>query len=359
VSRSLSGLQALVLGAVVLVASGLGVAGLFAVGSRGWFGKDSLHVRAGFKEIRGVEVGTRVRIQGIDAGEVVQITPPDSPESDVILRLRLKGQYRHLVRASSTVRIVSEGMIGGKVLEIRPPVRKPGNPAPDLSPAGEDALLASAPTPELTDVLSDVGGALKGIQGGEGSLGKLVKDPAAYEALLALLKNSNDAVSRSKDTMTSIQRDADALKKVPLIGGYIEDPVALLVRTNAERNRRTFAEAELFEPGRAVLTAQGRDKLDELGPWLTGLKHKGSDVVVVSYADPNKKGEAKLALTFTRQQSEAVAAYLKEKHSAHKLGWVSRRKVSALGMGVQPPPAPERDPMPPARVEVVVFVPQS
>jgi len=357
VSRSLSSLQALVLGVVVLTAAGLAVGGLFAVGSRGWFGKDALHVRTGFKEIRGVEVGTRVRIQGIDAGEVVQINPPDSPDGNVVLRMRLKGEYRHLVLASSTVQILSEGMIGGKVIEIRPPQRRAGEPLPDMTIADEDALLPSAPTAELADVLGDVGVALKGVQKGEGTLGKLVKDPAAYEALLALLQNSNDAVDRSKDAMSAVQRDADALKKLPLIGGYVEDPTAMLVRSNCERNRRIFAESELFEPGRAVLTAGGREKLNELTPWLSGLKHKGSDVVVVSYADPKKTKEAKTALAVSRQQSEAVAAYLK-KHGAHKLGWFSSRPVAALGQGTQPPPVAERDPLPAARVEVVVFVPQ-
>jgi phospholipid/cholesterol/gamma-HCH transport system substrate-binding protein len=359
VSRTLSGLQALALGAIVLAALLLGVAGVFSVGSRGWYGKDALHVRSGFKEIRGVEVGTRVRIQGIDAGEVVQILPPDSPDGNVILRLRLKGDYRHLVRGGSEVQILSEGMIGGKVVEIRPPRKKPGESAPDMTAAVEDAMLASAPSSELSDVLGEVGSALKGIQTGEGTLGKLAKDPRAYEALVGLIQNSTDAVDRSKDAMAAIQRDAEALKKVPIIGGYVEDPVALLVRGNCERNRRTFSESELFESGRAVLTAKGREKLDELGPWLSGLKHKGSEIVVVAYADPTIKAEAKTALNVTRQQSEAVVDYLKKQHSAHKLGWFSSRKVVALGQGVNAPPVPEREPLPPARVEVVVFVPQS
>ena len=66
-------------------------------------------------------MGTRVRIRGIDAGEVAGITPPESPERPVLLHLRLKGEHRGLVRANSTVRIVNEGMIGGKVLEIHTP----------------------------------------------------------------------------------------------------------------------------------------------------------------------------------------------------------------------------------------------
>jgi phospholipid/cholesterol/gamma-HCH transport system substrate-binding protein len=351
VSRSLSRLQALLLGAVVLLGAGLAVTGLFAVGSRGWFGKDALHVRVGFPEIRGVEVGTRVRIQGIDAGEVESIAPPaaDDPDGLVLLRLRLKGEYRHLVRADSSVKIVSEGMLGGKVLEIRHGRPQPGGPTAP-GPALEGSLLASEPSADLADILGEVGHTLKGIQGGEGTLGKLARDQQAYDSLVGLLRQGTA-------TMQSIQQDAEALKRLPVVGGYVEDPVALLVRPGSERNRQWFAEDDLFEPGRAVLTARGRQRLDELAPWLEGLKHKGSDVVVVSYADP-AKADRKTARAVTLQQSEAVCAYLKQHHAIQKMGWFTSRKVTALGQGVQPPPAPERDSLPPARVEVLVFVPQ-
>ncbi len=40
------------------------------------------------------------------------------------------------------------------------------------------------------------------------------------------------------------------------------------------------------------------------------------------------------------------------------MGWFSSRKVTPLGQGVKPPPAPKRDTLPNARVEVLVFVPQ-
>ena len=243
-SRSLSRLQALVLGLVVLVGLSLAAVGLFAVGSRGWYGRDALHVRAGFPSVRGVEVGTRVRVQGLDAGEVVALQPPEQPGGPVILHMRLRGEFRRLVRSDSAAQIVSEGMIGGKVIEIVP------GKAADSGPALDDALLASAPSAELGDVLGDVRSTLAGIRDGEGTLGKLARDPQAYEALLALLKQSTD-------TMSSVQRDADAIKRLPVVGGYIEDATELLVRPHCERNRRCFAETDLFEPGRAVLTAQG------------------------------------------------------------------------------------------------------
>jgi phospholipid/cholesterol/gamma-HCH transport system substrate-binding protein len=347
VSRTLSRLQALVLGLTVLVGAGLSAIGLFSVGSRGWFGQDALHVNVGFREIRGVEVGTRVRIQGMDAGEVVGISPPETPDGMVVLRLCLKNEFRRLIRSNSTVQIVSEGMLGNKVLEIHRGQAKSGRADEAVE---ENAMLESEPSADLADVLGQVKQTLEGIRGGEGTLGKLARDPRAYDALLGLLQ-------QGQETMASIGQGADAVKHMPVVRAYVEDPTGLLVRPNCERNRQCFAESELFESGRAVLTAQGRQRLDTLAPWLEGMKHKGSEVVVVAYADARSTSPS-LAQAITRQQSEAVCDYLKKQHAIQKMGWFTSRKVTPLGQGVKPPPAPERDPLPAARVEVLVFVPQ-
>jgi outer membrane protein OmpA-like peptidoglycan-associated protein len=274
-----------------------------------------------------------------------------------VLRLRIKSEYRHLVRVSSTVQIVSEGMLGGKVLEIRPPVQRPGRTAPDMTLAEQNTMLASERSAELSDVLAQVSALLDGVQSGEGTLGKLVKDPEAYRALLELLRNATDTVERGKDTLAVIQRDADALKRVPWLGGYIDDPFALLVRPNAKKHRQVFSEKDLFEENKAVLTKEGKEKLDGLAPWFTGIKDSGSDVIVVSYGD-SRKGDPRLSMVITRLQSEAVSEYLR-KIGAHRLGWFSSRKVTPLGQGFSPPPEPEREPVPAARIEIVVFVPQT
>ena len=341
-SRSLLPLQALLLGLVVLAGVGLGAAGLFAVGGNSWPWSHVFRVRAGFPRIHGVEVGTRVRVQGMDAGEVEAIDLPEQPGGNVVLRLRLKPELRHLVRADASAQIVSEGMVGGKVVEI-----DPGRAA---EPVADGALIATRPSTELTDVLAQVSGTLQGIRDGQGTLGKLAKDPEGYAALLALLR-------QSEKTMASVQRDADALKRVPVLGGYVEDPQALLVRPNCERNRWVFTGADLFEPGRAVLTAPGRRRLDDIAPQLNAFRQKGTEVVVVSYAEAGT-APADNALTLTRQRSEAVCNYLRDQHGVHKVGWLGARKVTPLGMGTNPPPEPETESLPPERVEVLVFVPQ-
>jgi phospholipid/cholesterol/gamma-HCH transport system substrate-binding protein len=342
-SRSLTRLQAVLLGVVFLCGLGLAGTGLYAVGNRQWLWADTFHVRAGFPQIHGVEIGTRVRVQGIEAGEVEAIEPPAAPGGNVIVRMRLDGSLRSLLRSDALVQIASEGMIGGKVLEINPGTAS-------ATPVAENALLASKPSAELTDILGQVNSALAEIRDGQGTVGKMLKDPQAYRQLVA-------ALEQSRETLESFKQDADAIKRLPVVRGYVEDPEALLVRPNCERNRQWFAESDLFEPGRAVLTTGGRRRLDDLAPWLAGLKHKGSEIVVVTFADP-QAANANVARTLTRQQSDAVCAYLKEQHAVQKMGWFSSRKVAALGLGISPPPVPEKENLPPARVEVLVFVPQ-
>jgi len=336
------------LGLVILVCLVLAGGGLFAVGSRGWLGKDSLHLRAGFGSIRGVEVGTRVRIQGIDAGEVVTLEPPGHPGGPVVLHMRVKGDYRHLVRANSRVQIVSEGLIGAKVIDIQPGKAGDGQD----EPVANGALLVAEAPAELTDLLGHVDNTVQGIQAGKGTLGKLANDTQLHDDVVAMVR-------QGKETMAEFQRVSEAIHRLPLVGGYVESPVELLERPNCQRDRRYFGSIELFEPGHAVLTAQGRQRLDALAPWLEGMKHKGSEVVIVAYADPAGTHSEQTARILTRQQSEAVAEYLKQKHSIQKMGWFSSRKVTPLGQGASQPPVPERSPLPGSRVEVIVFVPQA
>src|SRR5262249_37012693 len=159
---------------------GLGAAGLFAVGGPYWPWNHAFHLRAGFGRIHGVEVGTRVRVQGMDVGEVEAIQRPVQPGSPVVLRLRLKEEFRDLVRADAVARIVSEGMVGGKVVEI-----DPGSTADTLP---DDGLIATRPTADLSDVLAQASSTLQGLREGDGTLAKLARDPEAYQALLGAIK---------------------------------------------------------------------------------------------------------------------------------------------------------------------------
>lgn len=336
-SRSLSRGQAIVLAMVVCLGLGLGGVGLFAVGSQQWLWSPTFHIQVGFPNVRGVEEGTRVRVQGKDVGEVVAVQLPDEPGKDVMLKLRLGSQFRGRIRTDATAQILSEGMLGGRVVEI-----DPGRAA---TPVADGAVIASRPTVELAEVMNQVGTVLQSLDKEKGKVGEL-------------FQNSNQLLRQGQDTMASIQDLTEGVKRAPVIRNYVEDPPGLLYRPNCERSRRVFAAADLFEPGRAVLTGEGRQRLDELTAWLNGLtRHEGAEVVVAAFADPHGPDPAQ-AKMLTRQQSEAVCAHLKENGAIYKRFGLMARKVTPLGLGAHPSPVQEPEPLPPARIEVLVFVPQ-
>ena len=229
-SRNLSRLQAAFLGVLVLVTLSLGGAGLMIVSERSGWGSDSFRVHAGFADINGVEVGTRVRIQGMDAGEIEAIVPPDNPGEPVKLRLRLAGKYRHLVRTDAKVQIASDTLLSGKVVRILPgsskaevvedqaelkasvqpdvmdTVAQAANKLNRLLVEVDDAMQALRKndgsvtedlinaTRKLNTVLAKADSALGAIERGEGTLGKLVKDDTLYNELTDTLEGVKSVI---------------------------------------------------------------------------------------------------------------------------------------------------------------------
>ncbi len=420
-SRKLTRFQAAFLGALVLVTLGLGGAGLMILNDRSGWGSDNFRVHVGFPDVGGVEVGTRVRIQGMDAGEIEAIVPPENPGEPVRLRLRLSGKYRHLVRDDAKVQIASDALLAGKVVRILPGsagakvvddhAELKADIQPDLIEGiaqaatklnrllveVDDAMqafrknegsvtqdLVSA-TRKLNSVLTKADRALDSIEKGEGTLGKLVKDETLYadlteslqlvkgaisdvkngEGTLGKLVRSNEAYAEAvaslqdvRRMVKSVQQNSDAIKALPVVRSYVVDFNKELIRPDCRRYRQWYAESDLFDSGKAVLTANGKKKLDDAGAWLNKQQYEGSELMVVAFAEPS--APADFALTVTQKQSEVVMAYLRSQHSVHRTGWWwwSTRSMRSLGVGNNPSPVPETEKLPAARVELIVFVPQ-
>lgn len=423
-SRDLSRWQAAVLGFVVLLALGLAGGGLFVIGERAGWGSDNFRVVAGFPDVGGVEVGSRVRIQGIDAGEVEALLPPALPGEPVKLRLRIASKYHHLVGDDARVQIASESLLAGKVVRILPG-------APDATPVADGGELAALVQPDLLEGIAQAAGklnrlltevdsamqafrrsegatgsmtkdladsarklnvvltkaetALDSIERGEGTLGKLVKDKALYDELtesLAQVKTAMKDIHSGQGTLgklvkdqeayseamasladlrkmvASVKQNADAIKSLPVVRSYVVDPHKELVRPDCKRSRKWFAETELFEPGKAVLTAKGKKALDGAGEWLNSHKEEGSELLVASFASPGQNAD--FAQTVTQKQSEVVSEYLKTAHQVHRTGfwWWSTRTIRSVGCGTMPTPVPETEKLAAARIELIVFVPQ-
>ena len=328
-------------------------------------------MRAQFETISGLEVGHRVRLQGMDAGVVERIVPPGEPGQPLELILRIDERLRSLIRADAVARIVSEGLVGAKVVEL-----SPGRPdAPRLS---ETARIASERPIEVNDLLKKAASSLArldaatqaaeqglgelnaivgSIRRGEGSLGKLVRDDAAYQSLL-------DVSHRGQQTLTNLDENLTALKQTWPLSRYFDrraylDRERVLFQPVPRRHSRAVRADDLFEPGRSTLTAVGQTRLDKIGRWCKQASQPTSEVVIAAFTDESKDQD--LAEILTQEQAESVRKYLVEKHSIQSAGWFKSRKVAAVGFGTHVPRTLEAAPItaPSRRVEIIVFTPQA
>jgi phospholipid/cholesterol/gamma-HCH transport system substrate-binding protein len=375
--RDVGGWRALASAGFVLAVLALAGFGVRQVASRQWRVQRTFLVRADFDSIGGVGEGDRVRVQGIDAGVVAAVEPPAEPGKPVRLVFRVDARLQPLVRSDAVARILTEGVVGAKVVEI-----VPGRPG--AAPLGPLGVIGSERPPDLADLMARASGSLRrvdavadaaergltevnaiaaAVRRGEGSLGKLVRDDEAYRKLIGLSR-------RGERALGDLEENLAALKRTWPLSRYFQgraffDRERVLFHPGSERDSRTLREDELFEPGRAALTAQGRTRLDDVAAWFKSTKRAGSEVVIAAFTDAPLDPE--LAQVLTQEQAEAVRKYLIARHAIDSAGWFSTRKVAAVGFGTDTPsPTAEglagaqaaRD-RPPRRVEIILFTPQA
>jgi phospholipid/cholesterol/gamma-HCH transport system substrate-binding protein len=356
----------------VFVLAVLALAGFGAhqVAGRRWQVQPTFRVRANFETIGGVEAGHRVRLQGIDAGVVDQVIAPSEPGQPVELVLRIDARLRSLVRTDTVARIVSEGLVGARAVELIP--GKPDAPAvremdrieserpvelSDLIKKGTATLARlDAISQAAEQGLGEINAIAASIRKGEGTAGKLVNDDALHNRMLELTK-------KGERTLTALEDNLDALKQTWPLSSYFSnraylDRERVLFQPAAEKKSRVLGSDQLFENNRAVLTSAGRTLLDEIGHWCKRDLKPTSEVVIAAFTSGTTDQE--LAEILTQEQADSVRKYLVANHGIQSAGWFRSRKVAAVGFGIHTPRAidgPSPD-LPPRRVEVILFTPR-
>jgi len=359
--------------AFLVAVIGLMGVGFLSLAGRRWQVQPTFHARAQFDSIGGLEAGARVRVQGIEAGVIERIVPPSEPGKPVELILRIDRRLQHLVREDATARIVSQGFVGLKLVEIVPGL-------PSTPPIQESGLIRSESLPELNDLIasarkslervdksvdevekgiSQVRSIVDSVARGEGSLGKLIRDDNLANKLESLSR-------RGEETLTDLQENLDAIKHTWPVSRYFNerayfDRDRILFQPSAARSSRTLLVDEAFEPGRSILTERGKQQLDEVARWFQSVSRPNSEVVIAAFADDRLKEDQTEILT--QSQAEAVRNYLVRRYSIDSAGWFRGRKVAAVGFGSRKPEAgmdiDHQAQLTPRRVDVIVFTPRT
>src|SRR4029077_1773643 len=122
-------------------------AGMFLIGDRRQAFGRHMEYYSEFVNLAGLSNGAKVRVGGLDAGEVLGIEVPDSPSSRFRVRWRIGEKMSGLVRTDSMVTIETEGVVGGTYLAVRPGSIR-------AHPAAALATIPSTEPVELSELLT-------------------------------------------------------------------------------------------------------------------------------------------------------------------------------------------------------------
>ena len=233
-STDKTAMGAFVIGGLVLF--GLG---LFLIGDRRMLFSKSADYYAEFAQVSGLEAGAKVRVGGMEAGEVVELRVPQRPGSKFRLKFRIIEKLFPVIRADSLASIQTDGLLGNKFLQIDIGTTEPAPPGctlPSREPFEIGDLLAKiretvsaidmtvgevkgdvtdatqtvaeaavhvdqiivavqAPlntfTAAASKISEDAGAIIARIRAGEGTLGKLVNDDAVYNSVSGIRYRSS------------------------------------------------------------------------------------------------------------------------------------------------------------------------
>jgi phospholipid/cholesterol/gamma-HCH transport system substrate-binding protein len=157
---------------------------LFLVGSRQNLFAKHIDVYAEFSNLGGLGNGAKVRVDGLDAGQVKRIEAPPSPSGKFRLELQISDKLRGMVRTDSIASIETEGVVGDKYISIT----KGSDRAPEAGPA---TTLRGKETPDIAALLDKGSGVLS-------DLDDTIKDLRGHADL-------------TLNTMTKTLRDADGI----------------------------------------------------------------------------------------------------------------------------------------------------
>lgn len=198
-SRRGTAIRDITVGIVVTFAAIVFAAAIFSIGSeqRLWSAKVSYKIR--LPNTNGLQVGSPVRLVGVQVGSITDITFPDDPNrNDIDIELRVDASVQQRIRADTRASLKVLSVLGGdKFLELTPgspsqPVLPPGSYVGVPGSIGFEELQALGAS--IADDLQGITASLKVIldqmQNRETLLGQALFDPNFGRETLGNLKES-------------------------------------------------------------------------------------------------------------------------------------------------------------------------
>jgi len=193
-------------------------------GTGGWFTR-KITLRSYIDNAGGLREGAPVRMAGVDIGNVTGVRiVPGRPLTPVEVTMKVNTKYSFNLRKDSVTLLSTAGILGETYVDVDSSVAK----GPE---ATDGDTLAAREQPDIQDVVRASQGTLQNmdsllkrvdrivafIESGQGSIGKVIYDPALYNQLnatVAEFKGLVDDIQSGKGSIGPLLTSDEAYKKV-------------------------------------------------------------------------------------------------------------------------------------------------
>ncbi|MGB8010730.1 MAG: MlaD family protein [Terriglobales bacterium] len=192
-------------------------------GTGGWF-THKITLRSYFDNAGGLREGAPVRLHGVDIGNVTVVRVVESkPATPVEVTMKVNTKYAFSLRKDSVTLLSTAGILGETYVDVDSSAAKgpaatdgdtlPARDQPDI----QDVVRASQGTLQNIDtLLKRVDRIVAFIESGQGSIGKVIYDPALYNQLNATVvefKGLVDDIQSGKGSLGPLFTSDEAYKK--------------------------------------------------------------------------------------------------------------------------------------------------
>ena len=307
---------AFVVGGLLLFA-----AGLFMIGDRRKLFSQDFEIWTEFKELGGVQNGAKVKVGGMDAGEVTEIQVPAQPQAKFRVKVRVLEKLHTVVRSDSVASIQTEGVLGNKFVKIdagtaEAPRAAPGSTIPSREPfdfgdllqevretitqvkgqmdevfdsvqdttkqANELIVAVRSDIEEIIEsgrkITDDVSLVVEGVQAGRGIIGRLMKDDTLSQSAERTMKRFEQTAENVRETSGKITEVVSDFQKSQMMR-EVEQTMKNLQQLTAQAKEAIETFQGKDGKGEAVTTEIRRTMADRAKPcriWPTTWKRSST-----------------------------------------------------------------------------------
>ncbi len=187
-------------GILVAVAVVLFATGLFLIGNEHKAFRRHTEFFTDFTNVDGISKGAKVRVNGMDGGEVAEVVIPLSPKEKFRLKMTIDDRLRGLIRGNSVVSVETEGLVGDKFLLIGGGSESSPEAGSGTTLSGKEPLAVSKMMEQANGLLTQVSGTVTQAGGAITQVRATITDlqgrlDGTLNAATSTLNNSNGMVS--------------------------------------------------------------------------------------------------------------------------------------------------------------------